>query len=368
MESYSRILIISLGGAGDVLMMTPMLRHLHEVYPQVEVDVLTMQGAVACDVLRGNPCVHEHLHYDFMRASRASSLALCRRLRRRRYDVSFTVMPQNRLEYNLVTWLIGARVRIGFDFMIHCGAGGRPFLTKRISERKEHLVENNIRLLIEGLGVPSRGVPGDLELSISEESFRFAEQFLTVQNLTGRRLIGMHAGSGTTKNLVLRRWAPEKWADLCRLIAQDENAVILLFGGPDERTLREQIIHKASLSPGRIVEAKTATVLDSAALIARLDGFVCCDTLLTHVAAAMKTPQVVIMGPTPHESVAPWHAPHRIVRTGIPCSPCYGYSRYGIRCTNPVRLQCLMELTAVAVHGALTELLLSENGSNGEIK
>ncbi len=353
MKDLKKILILSLGGAGDTLMATPLLRELHAAFPNAAVDVLTMQGAVARDILRGNSNVSEILHHDFMHSSSWASLAFCCSLRKRRYDVSFTVMPQNRLEYNFITGLVGAKERIGFRFLKPCGAMGRLFLTRQVSEREEHLVENNLRLFSEGLGLPLSGKVVGLELFVPEESFQTLEKWAETFPMLGKRLIGMHPGSGTTKNLELRRWAPEKWAELCRLIGQDENTVILLFGSPEEQSLREQIIHDADLPVGRIVGLKPTPILDTAAFISKLDQFVCCDTLLTHIAAALKVPQVVIMGPTPHESVCPYAAPHRIVRLGLPCSPCYGYSKFGINCTNKIRMQCLKEITPETVFAAL---------------
>jgi heptosyltransferase-2 len=349
------IVVISLGGAGDTLMATPLLRELRAAFPDAAVDVLTMQGAVARDVLRGNPNVSEILHHDFMHCSPWRSLAFCMALRKRHYDVSFTVMPQNRLEYNFITWLIGARERIGFKFLIPCGALGGLLLTKQIPEQKIHLVENNLRLLSEGLGFPVSGITGGLDLSVPEEHFQTLEKGDEIFPMLGKKLIGMHPGSGTTKNLALRRWAPEKWAEFCRLVAEDSDARIVLFGSPDETALRREIIEKSGCAD--VVEAPAGSILETAALLKQMSAFVCCDTLLTHVAAALKVPQVVIMGPTPHWSVAPYNAPHRIVRLGLDCSPCYGYSKRGIRCTNPNYLECLRDLDVARVAEALAALL-----------
>lgn len=356
MAERRKILIVCLGGAGDTLMATPLLRELKRVYPNAALDVLTMQGAVARDVLRGNPSVSNVWHMDFMHVSWLRSLTFCLKLRKRRYDVSFTVMPQNRLEYNVITRLIGARQRIGFKFLIPCGALGGLLLTKQIPEQKIHLVENNLRLLSEGLGFPVSGKPEGLVLAVPEESFQCSENFISDSGLKGKRLIGLHPGSGTTKNLALRRWAPGKWAELCKLLGDDPEVRLVLFGSPDEAKLRREIIEKSGCEDGVIVEAPCGSILDTAALLKQMDAVVCCDTLLTHIAAALKVPQVVIMGPTPHWSVAPYNAPHRIVRLNLSCSPCYGYSKRGIRCTNPNYLECLRDLDAARVAEALAAL------------
>jgi len=337
-----RVLIISLGGAGDTLMATPLLTELREAYPEAAIDVLTMQGATARDILRGNPCVSRLLHHDFMTDSLRKSLGCCLSLRRTEYDVSFTVMPQNRFEYGLITFLIGARRRIGFDFAVKCGSMGNIFLTRQVKEDVEaHLIENNLRLLSEGLGRDLSRRDHRLRLYPDQSNARYADEFIAGHQLCGKRLVGLHPGSGTTKNLALRRWPAEKWAELASTLAREDDTRILLFGSEDERDLRETIFRKSGVTRDFIMNVEPRPILDAAALIGRMHCFICCDTLLTHVAAAMEVPTVVIMGPTPHTSVYPCRVRHWIVRTGIDCSPCYGYSRFGIRCTNPDMLACL---------------------------
>lgn len=355
-----RILVISLGGAGDTLMATPLLRKLRAIFPPAKLDVLTMQGAVARDILRGNPNISEHLHHDFMHESFIKSMLYCRRLHSRRYDLSLTVMPQNRFEYNMITRMIGARKRIGFNYLIPCGALGGLLLNRLIPEERIHLVDNNLRLLSEGLGCSDIGKNEGLELFVPEESFRSLEKFISDRGLGGKKLIGLHPGSGTTKNLALRRWAPEKWAGLCKLLGADPEVRIVLFGSPEEAELRQKIIRESGLSAERVLEAPNGSILNTAALLKQMKAFVCCDTLLTHIAAALKVPQVVIMGPTPHWSVYPYLAPHRIARLGLDCSPCYGYSKKGIHCTNDLTLACLDSLTPEEVLKHINQLLTGD--------
>lgn len=352
------ILVICLAGVGDVLMATPLLRELRLAYPSAAIDVLVMQTTVARDILAGNPNINEVYYFNFMTEPILRSLAFCKELRRRRYDCSLTTMPQNRLEYNLVTWLLGAKKRIGFKFVEKGFTGRSFFLTRSVPERPEiHLVENNLRLLSEGLGVsPSEG-KHRLELVTTEDQRRFAREFLAERSLS-RPLIGFHPGSGTTKNLALRRWAPEKWAGLARLILKHDPAVrIVMFGAKAEQPLRDEILRLSEADPGRLISADRGDILQSAALIGEMDCFVCCDTLLTHVAAAMQVPTVEILGPTDLRSIYPYGVEHRIVRTGLECSPCYGYSRKGIECTNPVFMKCLRDVTPEMVFEAVTVAL-----------
>lgn len=365
----SRILAISLAGAGDTLLATPVLRELRTAFPGAAIDVLTMQGAVPREVLDGNPCVSEWLHFDFLREGRLRSIAFCLSLRRRAYDLSLTLMPQNRLEYNVISWLIGARERLGFEFACDCGARPHRFLTRVVREdRRLHVVANNLRLLTEGLGLPAVARDPRPELHVGPEHEAAAAAFCSRPPAAGRRLVGFHPGSGTTKNLILKRWPAGNWADLARRVAAfDPDLHIVLFGSPDETPLRREIAATSGLPADRIGLAPDGPVRATAALIRRMTCFVCGDTLLTHVAAAVGTPVIEIVGPTDPAATGPYKVPHRIVRLGLPCSPCYFFSKHGIHCTHATPMACLKDLDAARVGTAVLELM-RETGQSARMK
>ncbi len=354
-----RILAISLAGAGDTLLATPLLHEVRTAFPSAEIDVLTMQGSVPREVLDGNPSVTEWRHFDFMRQGRVRSVAFCLSLRRRRYDLSLTLMPQNRLEYNLITWIIGARERLGFEFQCDCGARPRLFLTRVVTEdRRLHVVDNNLRLFTEGLGRPLASVDPRPRLHLTTDHEASASSFCASPSAASRRLLGFHPGSGTTKNLILKRWPAGQWAELARRIAIAEpGAFIVLFGSPDEAPLRREIAVASGLAPDRIGLAPDGAVRATAALIRRMACFVCGDTLLTHVAAAVGTPVVEIVGPTDPVATGPYKVPHRVVRLGLECSPCYFFSKHGIDCTHATPMACLTNLDAARVEAAMLELM-----------
>lgn len=358
----NRFLLISLGGAGDTLMASPMIEELRKAYPQAQIDMITMQGTAARDVGDNNPWIDNRYHFEFMRSGLLQSLRYCLRLRKNHYDTSFNLMPQNRLEYNLIAFLIGARERIGFDFEIKCGAMGAIFLTRRVKERvDEHLVDNNLRLVSEGLGIELPKEQRRLKLNLFKHNQDFADDFIRTHNLEDRVLIGLHPGSGTTKNLVKKRWPADKWPELVRRLAGDSNCAVLLFGSKEEFPLRQMIIRQSGLAVGDVLDVGNHNILDVAALLGRMRVFICNDALLTHIAAALNVPAVVIMGPLNPDSTHPYGgAPYRIVRTGIECSPCYGYSKYGIRCVQKEKFKCLKDINPSDVYNAYKELEIGD--------
>ncbi len=345
MYDLKKILVLCLAGAGDVLMATPLLKELRVAYPTSQIDVLVMQGVAARDVLCGNPNVNTVYLHDFRTESLFRSISFCLKLRGI-YDLSINAYPQNRMEYNLLAWLIGARQRVGFHYAVRCGAMENLFQTHTIPEDESmHVVDNNLRIVPEVLGLSLNQTAPRPELFPGENNQDLAIDFIKKHGLEGKILIGFHPGSGVTKNLILKRWPVERWAELAKNICMNNETRILLFGTPDERNLRDDIRRLAGEKKEHLIEAGGLALMDSASLIGRLNLLVCCDALLSHVAAAMQTPSVVLFGPTPPNATRPYAARCEVVRLDLSCSPCYRFSKIGIRCTNKEFLCCMKAMS-----------------------
>jgi len=357
-KNISKIMVMCLAGAGDVLMATPLLKELRIAFPMAQIDVLVMQGAAARDVLSDNPNVNTVYLHDFKSKNPFSSFYFCLKLRGV-YDLSINAYPQNRMEYNLLAWIIGAKQRVGFRYMVRCGAMERLFQTHTIPEDDSmHVVDNNLRIIPEFLKLPLSKFSHKLELFPEEKNHLFADDFIKINKLEGKILVGFHPGSGVTKNLILKRWPVERWAELARQLGVDDKVHILLFGTSDERNLRDDIRRLAGEKNEHLIEAGGMALMDSASLIGRLNLLVCCDALLSHVAAAMQTPSVVLFGPTPPNATRPYAARCELVRLDLPCSPCYRFSKRGIRCTNKEFLCCMRSMSEDNVMESVKRVLV----------
>ena len=63
----------------------------------------------------------------------------------------------------------------------------------------------NIEVQSDFLEKITRAKP-DYEIFLSASELAWAEGFVEKERLAGRHLLGIHVGSGGTKNLALRRW------------------------------------------------------------------------------------------------------------------------------------------------------------------
>ena len=161
-------------------------------------------------------------------------------------------------------------------------------------------------------------------------------------------VIGFHPGCSPLKNHEKRRWEPEKFVELGKKLIQDHNAKVLLFGGPDENYLKDQIISEINSENALKVETKSLT--QTAAVMKRCNVFVTNDSSLMHVAAALKLTTVAIIGPTNSNYIHPWQTDHTIVSLNLECAPCFYYSPKPLKCLRTdVQYKCIKELNVEMV-------------------
>lgn len=305
-----RFLVLSLAGIGDTLMATPVLHELRAQFPQAQLDVLVL-WAGSSQILAGNPHLSRVVRHDFIKASRITSLRTVAQLRRQHYDVSFTLHPQGRREYRLITRLIGARRRLSHRYENRRWIDGWLVTDEIPQDYTVHGIENNLRL-VDLVGGPRLLPRHDYELTLTSAERDWADALLNAKNLHGAPWLGVHVGSGGTKNLSLRRWPLDHYETLFRaLFLQDASQRIVLFGGPEEAAPHERLlsVFAHEVQSGHLLAPQTPSLRHAAALLAHAPRFLSVDTLFMHLATAVHVPfQFVIETPTLNPPVAP-HRP-----------------------------------------------------------
>ncbi|NJL71568.1 MAG: glycosyltransferase family 9 protein [Candidatus Competibacteraceae bacterium] len=103
------------------------------------------------------------------------------------------------------------------------------------------------------------------------------------RQLIGKRIIGLHPGCDTRKNHAQRRWPTAQFADLCSRLSARPETVVLVFGGPEETTLKHSVVDGLG---ERVLVVDTPSLLDTCALIERCVHFISNDSGLMHLAGA----------------------------------------------------------------------------------
>lgn len=298
-----RILVLALSGIGDTLIATPFIHELRANFPEAKIEALVLWPG-AKSLLEDNPnldAVHQH---NFIKASKFASLRFVGGLRRRGYDLSVNTHTQGRRGYRVIARLIGAKVRLSHEYENQSGLD-RWLVTHSLpQDYTVHSAVNNNRLLSLIGRAPVLPNP-TYELFLREEEETWAANFLGKHGLTGKKFLGLHVGSGGTKNLALRRWPLANYLELVeRLHAQQPDLPVLFFGGPDERAAHSEAWER--LRGGPIFFPESPSVRHAAALLSHAPAFLSVDTLFMHLAAAVKVPnQFVIETPTVNPPILP---------------------------------------------------------------
>ncbi len=306
-----KILVISLAGIGDTLLCTPLLHELRLNFPSAQIDVVVKEAG-ARDLLETNPHINSVHCENMLKQSKAATLRGLRRFRRQRYDVSVNTYPQSKIHYRLVTRWVGANERLSHTYD-NWGFLDSMLVTKTISQDYSlHSIENNLKLLAL-IGAQPKLTKHDGEIFLTAAEEKWADETVGQLGLTGKRVLGVHVGSGTTKNLALRRWPLENYIDLFRELTKRRSDVrVVLFGGPEERHDHERVTKE--LSNASVLVAPSRSLRQAASLVGRCESFLSVDTALMHVAATMKVPkQIVIETPTFNKTIEPHDRPYILI-------------------------------------------------------
>jgi len=349
-----RILIFCLSGLGDVLLASPALDALSRRSSSFQLTLLTMFPSVK-EYLEDQGFTSDVRFIDVFRWSKMKILREFLKLRSERFDVSILPYAMNRLEYNAVSFLVGARLRVGFRYRRQ-RIVNLPFLNHRLFDEDlaMHVVDENLRWASLLTGTVRSELPDELRFEVPPQAMAAAETFLAQQHVDSEaNLVGIHPGCNSLKNQHRRCWPPEHFARLIEnLRRKDPSFRFVLFEGPQDGVFADKI---RALVPGTI-SAKLLPMSLVGALIRKCRIFLSNDSGLMHVAAACKVPTVVLFGPTNPAWVHPWKNRSAIVRQDLPCSPCFYYSSRPLACPARLDYACVRDLRVEDVESEVIRL------------
>lgn len=349
-----KVLVISFAGIGDSVLTTPLVRALSEQLPGATIDVLVRWPA-ARDLLQGCPYLNE----IFCERKTVGKIRLLWRLRRTHYDISINAYPQSKIEYRLIAWFINAYKRVSHRYDNYSRLDPKLITLSLDQDYGIHCVQNSLNLLkLLNLQNPSEPIAPEIVLSASDE--QWADSFVNQHQLAGKLLLGIHVGSGTTKNLILKRWPVGHYVHLIQnLLAVDLAVTVLLFGGPEEEEPNAEIL-RAVESP-RVIAVPSRTIKQATAVLKKCDLFLSVDNLFMHLAAMVKVPQqIVIESPTFNKAVEPYRRPYRLVRNPMVSGRNLQYYRFdgrNVQGTAEHLLECMNSISPKAVFGELQQAL-----------
>ena len=353
-----KILVITMAGIGDTLLSTPLIHELRSNFPDATIDTL-VRWPGAKDLLENNPYLNRVIQKDLVQSGKPAALRYLWSLRREHYDVSINTHPQSQILYRVAARVVGAPMRISHEY--ECFGPLDRWLVNHIlpQDYTRHSIENNFDVL-PLLGAAKKLPAHALELFLTPDEEKWADEFLAKHSLAGRKILGVHIGSGGTKNLRLKRWPLTHYLELIRRLNQERPDIhVLLFGGPEETKAHGEMLAQANRE--LTFEVKTQNFRQTAALMKRCGAFLSVDTALMHLAAAVKVPkQIVIEAPTLNVTNHPYGNPFTLVKNPVVNGRNLDYYRYDsgdIKGTREELLACMESVKVEAVFATVTRLI-----------
>ncbi len=352
-QPVRRILVIKFLGLGSVLLATPLLRRLHEAWPDARITFLTFPSNA--ELVARLSCVDEVIVVP--RHSLAGVLfsvpAVLWRLRRRRLDLVLDLEFYSRLS-NLVSWASGARRRVGF-FVRARWRGS--LLTDPVYFNPTLPFGRAVLALLKPLGVEggdsTRLVAPQVSAGEAAEArLRLAE--LGVPSEGGIVVVNVNASDLCEE----RRWPGERYARLVERFNADVATVerFVFIGAAPEAAAVRSVLAQVSEDcrplcldlSGRTNLVELIVLLQRAALV------VTNDSGPVHLAAALGVPTVSLYGPETPALYGPVGGEHLVFYSGHWCSPCLSVYNAKIamchgenECMRRITLAEVIERTAV---------------------
>jgi ADP-heptose:LPS heptosyltransferase len=353
-----KILVISLAGIGDTLLATPLIHELRANFPDATIDGFVLWPG-SRNLIENNPHLNHLYHKDLIRANKLDALKYLFSLRKNRYDITINTHPQSRIHYRIAARIIGAPLRISHEY--ECFTWVDRYLVNKTlpQDYTRHSVEQNFDVL-PLLGGKVKLPSHQIEIFLTPNDEKFAEEFFTKNKLVDKKVLGVHVGSGGTKNLPLKRWPLKNYAGLVRRLNKERPDIrVLLFGGAEQAKDHQVVL--AQSNRDLTLEAKTQSFRQTAALIKRCSAFLSVDTALMHVAAAVKTPnQIVIEAMTLNTTNLPYGNDYILVKNpsiGGRHLEFYRYDGGDIKGTRDELLSIMASVKIEDVFDAITKAL-----------
>ena len=312
-----KLLIVKLGSLGDIIHTIPAQQRLAQHFPQAQIHWLTEPPYdTLLDQIPGifRVWLADTKKWRRNLSSLPDSIQLIRALRQQHFDAALDF--QGLVKSALLAKLSGAKRVIGFVAHQSREPASVYFYSETVvgdDGSRPHVVEINLHLA-RSLGCSKNGASPLIPLEIPSEAFDYVDDQLGKNNIDKPILVNPGAG------WVTKLWPLRNYAQLLLRIHQELGHRIVLTYGPGEEDLVQEI--QAVTAPQPIAAFPT-TFLQLAALCRRSRLLVAGDTGPLHLAVALGTPTVAILGPTSPWRNGPFNEEDPIVKRYLFCSNSY---------------------------------------------
>jgi lipopolysaccharide heptosyltransferase II len=343
-----RVLLVRLRSIGDAVLATPAIHALRRMLPDARIDLL-LEDWVA--PLFDGPREASSI-VSVQRGKLRARLALAHKLRATRYDVVFDL--HGGTTASLLAFASGAPRRVGYRHyrLSRLLTHRAPSPASLWGRTELHSVEQQLGLL-GFVGVPVSDCP-PTQLAPSHAAEQAIAARLAASGLAAHdRLALVHPAAAFES----KRWSTDGFARVVERLHERGLSPIAIAARHEAGML--SVLRQMTRVP--VTTFAELPLPEVVALAARSRVFVGNDSGIAHIAAAVRTPVVVIFGSSNTAHWRPWtQAPAEVVQHVVPCGPCPGYT-----CAEAQQFACVRGVQIQEVLAAV-ERVLAQGSAAGK--
>jgi len=350
LKNVKKILVVKMRHLGDVLLASPVFSCLKTEFKDATIDALIYKDTYP--MLQGHLGISNYLLHERKKCSFFKKILrdfkLYRTIRKNKYDLVINLTEGDRGA--LAAIASKAPIRVGFESGKKGFVGKRKAFTHVVKNcpTPRHSVEKDLDALRK-IGIFPEEAARSLSFVVPDDDLRRVSALLNEKGVQEKQLIVIHPTS---------RWRFKCWpaSHVSRLIIELHKLgyPVAITSGKEayELNMVNEILQRTKEVPVYNFAGKFS-LKEFGALLQLSKALISVDTVAPHIACSLKTPLVVLFGPSSVLHWGPWmHPKSLVVSKKLSCQPCHLDGCGGSKMSD-----CLYTLEVKPVLDALKNLL-----------
>lgn len=350
LPANSRVLFIRLRNLGEAVLDTANLRALKQFRPDLEIT--TLVEAIYTDLYAADPDISAiallRKNTD-NRSTFSSRLGVIKEIRDRKFTAVINLHGGPTSAQ--LTFASGAKHRVapahfrnGYAYNLRIPPVDEILQQPGVNQRL-HTVENQFAEF-HWLGLPGEQA-APTHLHVVPAMQETAQAKLSAADVDVAK---PYAVLAPTNEFYTKRWMPERFAEIAEALIKRGLQIVMTGAPTEEQRAQLQAVQKATKH--KLASLSSLSIGELVAVIAGARLFVGNDSGPAHIAAAVKTPLVVLFGPASSVRWRPWRAPSELVQNDFACNPCSMY-----KCEAFAEPECIRSISVAQVATAIDKVL-----------
>ncbi len=326
---YTKILIINLGGIGDVLLSSPALRALKKLFPEAKIYLLVFSRVL--ELVNELAYIDKTLIFQRNIKDIFKNLNALFRLRKEKFDMAINmrtlVSKRGAQKIKFLLDFINPKVKVGRNT-----EGRGYFFDVKIPEtdtKNKFEMEYDIDTA-KALGADV--TDKNIDFVINNKNEKKIDKILREEGIGEKDiLIGIHPGGKLS-----HRWPLENFFKVIFEINKKISCKFVITGDKNDTVLGKKIINTINV---RIIDLTGQLGLgELGALIKRCNLFISNDTGPMHMGSILKTPLIAMFGPGYIRRYDPRYITEKaiVLYKKVGCAPCEKVKCKSLRCLKAI--------------------------------